>query len=205
MRKLKKGLAVWSVTGLCALTIWIGRGIGFAQTNKQPSQGTVLNLKISTDQGRLTYEQGHRIPVNVQLTNVGSHAVFVGRDLWIKPSPSRVTIIVTPTDGHTMSGEAGAADGLAPSDDLATEMLKLWVLLSPGYSYGTMTALRSDLSIGTYKVRALFSSEGVDFDSLYNPLAHHPEEMAKFHAESWKGDIGSNELRIRIVASKAAQ
>jgi hypothetical protein len=60
----------------------------------------------------------------------------------------------------------------------------------------------ADLTPGSYKIRAVYESFGVDTDNYMNPLLGHPKEIARLQSESWKGVIGSNEIVIGIVASK---
>jgi hypothetical protein len=168
------------------------------QTGTEKSGAEVLRLRIRTD--HLTYGLGAKIPIHVEITNLSGQDVIVGRDLWMNFSPSRVSLFVTRADGHADgAGEAGAADVRPQTDDLAKDILNWVILLSPGYSYGASTELQKDLRIGVYKVRALFESSGIDYDSIDNPLLHHPQEMEKFRSKSWKGDVTSNELTITIV------
>ncbi|MGA7917815.1 MAG: hypothetical protein WCA00_21445 [Candidatus Acidiferrales bacterium] len=194
----KAGIIVFCV--FCALSLVSCVLAKFAQAGGRNDEGTVLELKIWTEGGRHTYAERETIPLHAEITNVSSHDVLVGRNLWTNVSPSRVEVSVIPTDGHAMIGESGAVDGPPPNDDLTKAMLNWVLLLSSGYSFGSVTTLRSDLAPGSYKVRAVFTSDGIDSGSFYNPLLHHPDEAEKFRPQSWKGDIASNELTIRIVA-----
>ena len=143
---------------------------------------------------------GDSIPIHAEITNVSSHDLLIGRNLWMNDSPSHITLFVTPTgSSNTMPGESGAVDGLGPGQNLAKSMLDWFLLLAPGNSYGAGAGLLRDLGIGTYKVRAIFESSGIDSDSRYNPLRLHPEELEKFRAQNWEGIIVSNDLTFRIV------
>lgn len=203
MRKRSRVISNVGIYCLCVVTLWSCALPAFAQANGGKNERNVLQLRIWTERTSDSYPEKEKIPLHVELVNVGSHGVLIGRDLWTNVSPSRLTVTVIPSDGHAVSGESGAADAPAPNDDLTKAMLNWMILLSPGYSYGSTTALRADLTPGTYKVRAVFTSEGLDSGSFYNPLLKQPEEKEKFAAQNWKGEVSSNELTIRIVARTA--
>jgi hypothetical protein len=175
-----------------------------AQVRSVADENTVFRPRIRSDGA--SYEVGVNVPIHVEVINVSSHEVFVGRNLWMNFSPSRVTLFVIRIDGpNNVPGEGGAADGVGPSGDFTQAMMNWIVLLPPGYSYGATTGLQKNLKPGTYKVRALFRSAGIDTDSFYNPLVQHPDELEKFRAQNWKGEVYSNSLTIRIVAQGAGQ
>lgn len=166
----------------------------------------VLQLKIWSDEK--VYLLREVIPIHVELSNISDHDVFVGKDLWTNASPSRVTLSVTPLDGHAMRGIESAADGLAPGafDDLPRAVLRWCLLLPPGYSYSSTTRVGNyvepeDLIPGSYKVRGVYESFGIDSNTYFNPLLGHPEELERLRSESWKGVLGSNEIVIRIAAA----
>lgn len=167
---------------------------------------TVLQLRIWSDKKVYLLQEG--IPIHVELSNISDHDVFVGKDLWMNASPSRVTLSVTPLDGHAMRGIEFAVDGLAPGafDDFPRAVLRWCFLLPPGYSYSSTTQIGGhvepeDLTPGSYKVRVVYESLGIDSNTYFNPLLGHPEELERLRPESWKGVIGSNEIVIRIAAA----
>jgi hypothetical protein len=200
MHKKKRILDQLWIVCACVLTLGCCAFAIFAQGKPTGDEDAVLNLKIRTEDAQRVYTERERIRIRVELTNVSSRDVFLGKDMWSWISPSRVTMSVAPADGHAMTGEEGAADGLAPNHNLAWAILNWCFLLSSGYSYASTTVLRSDLTPGTYKVRALFESRGIDSDSFYNPLLNHPEELEKLRSQNWKGIVASNELTIKIVS-----
>jgi hypothetical protein len=80
-------------------------------------------------------------------------------------------------------------------------------LATVAYSYSSVGRVggyvsTADLSPGTYKIRAIYESFGIDINTYFNPLLGHPKETARLQSESWKGVIGSNEIVIKIVAKK---
>ena len=198
MQKKNHVLGQLWIPWVCILTFGFSAFAIFAQGN--PRVSAVLRLKIWTEDRKHAYAERYKIPIHIELTNVTSRDVFIGRDVWSNIYPSHVTLIVMPTDGHAMTGEAGNVDGLGLSDDLAKAMLNCCFLLPPGNSYGSTSALRQDLAPGTYKVRAVFESEGIESGSFYNPLLNHPQELEKFRSQNWKGIVVSNDLTVRIVS-----
>jgi hypothetical protein len=166
-----------------------------------------LRLRIWTQRG--TYIQGHEIPVRVELTNNSSKDVYVGRDFWTNASPGRVRLSVVAMDGHNFPGTESSVGLPAPVvlSDFPKALLEWCFSLPPGYSYSSSTTLQefvagSGLLPGVYKVRAIYVSNGIDTDTVFNPLLGHPDELVSLQAQNWQGEIASNELVIRIVATR---
>jgi hypothetical protein len=176
------------------------------QTVDTQPEPAVLNLKISSD--RLTYVQGDDIRIQIQLQNISRRDIFVGRDLWTNASPSHVTLSVIPINGHKLGGGlVGFVDGIPAHawDDFPKALLAWGFLLPPGYSFGTTTLLpgAAEFAPGIYKVRAIYSSFGIDTRAHINPLLTNPAELANLMPFSWQGEANSNELRIKIVKRAA--
>jgi hypothetical protein len=157
-----------------------------------------IRLSIATDQGRSQFLVGDKISITATLVNVGPRELLLGRDLWNSASPSRISLIVIPADGHSRTGEMGASDGFAPNTNVAVSVLNFWLMLAPGYSYGSATVLDPDRP-GVYRVKATFTSEGIETNSFYNPIRQQSEESSKLQAQNWKGTVASNELTIKIL------
>lgn len=190
----------------CLLAFTLASIVIEAQTTAEKKVDNTLQLKIWTD--RHAYTQNGEIPVHLQLTNISSHDVFIGRELWAGNSFSRVELDVEPRDGHALSYMQSAVDGLPPHpfDDLPKAVLNWCLSLPPGYSYGVTTPLQqfvnpSGLLPGVYRVSAQYVSSGIDADKYFNPLLGHPDELTKLMSESWSGRIASNVITIRIIAS----
>jgi hypothetical protein len=160
----------------------------------------VLQLRISSTLN--TFKQGQPIDIAVQLTNLSQLDIFVGRDWWTDASPSHVRLLVTPLDGHNMgAGSGGGVSGVPAHawDDLPKTVLKWGFLLPGGFSFGTKTNIgASDLSPGTYKISALYSSFGVDMNTHLNPALSNSAVLASLMPFSWKGDVAST---IRVIGS----
>jgi len=119
MQKKNHVLGQLWIPWVCILTFGFSAFAIFAQGN--PRVSAVLRLKIWTEDRKHAYAERYKIPIHIELTNVTSRDVFIGRDVWSNIYPSHVTLIVMPTDGHAMTGEAGNVDGLGLSDDLARQ------------------------------------------------------------------------------------
>jgi hypothetical protein len=80
--------------------------------------------------------------------------------------------------------------------------IKWGFLLPGGFSFGTKMSIgASDLSPGTYKISALYSSFGVDMNTHLNPALSSSAVLASLLPFSWKGDVASNEITIRVIGS----
>lgn len=187
----------------CGLGLWVSAMVAHAQSPFQQKTDGPLRLEISSS--RQTYTQGEAIPIRVEISNVSSHDVLIGRDMWGIGSPSRTALHVTARDGHHMNYLDSRAENLpSPVEDLSRAVLKWCMFLPPGYHYSTSISLQafvtsSDLVPGTYNVRAQYSTSGVDAKLYFNPLLEHPEELATLKSESWSGEITSNEVKITIT------
>jgi hypothetical protein len=178
------------------------------QPNNKTDNQEDLQVKISTE--RTKYLQGDDVPIHLQITNVGRRSIYIGRDFWSNDSPSRMTLSVKARDGHAMQGFQGSVDGLAPGafKRLPKAAVDWFVSLMPGYSYGTNTIVQGFVgpSIpGTYQVKAIFESSGVDSNTYLNPLLGNPEELAAFLPGNWKGLVTSNELTITVVGERGTK
>jgi len=201
--------ASWAYACLFFLILAISNVPVVAQAGDPKSEAQVFNLKIWTD--RSTYRQGQEVRVHVQLTNISSKEIFVGKDLRTNASPSHLDVYATPLDGRLPSGGVvSAVDGLPPHafDDFPKAVLNWCFLLPPGYSYGLSTTLRSlvnrsDLTARVYKIRAIYSSFGIDYDVHFNPLLTRPDELTNLLSKSWKGEVESNEIEVRILPAKS--
>ena len=58
---------------------------------------------------------------------------------------------------------------------------------------------------GTYQVKAIFESSGVDSNTYLNPLLGNPEELAAFLPGNWKGLLTSKVLTITIVGERGTK
>jgi hypothetical protein len=130
MDKLNLRIGDWWILPLFALVLVACAAIGATgETLAANDAGPVLELKISTDRTR--FAAGDSIPIHAEITNVSSHDLLIGRNLWMNDSPSHITLFVTPTGGsNTMPGESGAVDGLGPGQNLAKSMLDWFLLLA---------------------------------------------------------------------------
>ena len=63
----------------------------------------------------------------------------------------------------------------------------------------------SEFLPGTYKIRARYSSFGVDMDTHLNPILSNAVVLADLMPFSWKGEVASNEITIRIVSHRNAK
>jgi hypothetical protein len=172
-----------------------------------PSSPPELHLRIST--ARHTYKNNSEIPISVQITNIGSRNILVGRDLLRNTSPSQLAFYVTPADRHALSYEHSVVDGLPAHalDDLPSAILRWCLSLQPGYSYGVTIPLddvvvASGLTPGVYHVHVEYISSGIDENTYFNPLLGHPDELAHFLDDGWKGRISSNKITFKIVPDK---
>jgi hypothetical protein len=190
---------------LCLLLLLIP--VLYAKPQTAPENGGSKSLRLKIWLETPTYSVGDEIPVHVQVTNVGNDSVLIGNEMiWGALSPSRIEFNVVPDDGHDLTYQRGATDVPTShaSEDLASAALRWCLLLSPGYSYSATAPLLQfvpKLSRGVYKIRARYISSGVEADKYFNPLLSHPEVLAALRSESWKGEISSNAITVKIVSA----
>jgi hypothetical protein len=194
-----RGFAILlAAVGICSPTL-------VAQLVAVAHDAPTLELSISTD--KKTFAPGDEIPIHVRLKNVSEDDVFIGRYLSSIGSPSYLTISIRNLAGRPMSGYGLATDGF-PSDVPLTQLPRKamqWALLLPrGYPYGYDTSAKnfvqqSDLTPGEYAISAVFTSFGIEAKDYTSPFLGHPDVIATFKNENWKGKIDSNELRLRIA------
>ncbi|MFY9751505.1 MAG: hypothetical protein WAJ92_02610, partial [Candidatus Acidiferrales bacterium] len=192
---------------LCALVIAIPVSLA-AQSTPPTDRVRDLHIRIWLDQA--SYSEGAVVPVHVQITNASKTDVYLGRNMWTNDSPSRVRLIVIPLDRHPMKGVENAVDIARPGgvEDMPKRILSWCISLPSGYSYSSSTSLqnfvaRDGLIPGVYKIRAIFESSGLDVNSYFNPFLDHQDQLANLLPNSWKGELKSNEVILKIASDSA--
>ena len=166
---------------------------------------SVSSLSLHFTQPTHSFTPGEPFEIEAILKNEGSQTILVCRDINIgagNSQPCAWEFSVRDATGHELPGPgcSSAADGVGPlkKEDFPTVLIKNWVALSPGYSYGTRINLRGAFCHpplpGRYQVKGALTSNGLDGQSVNNETAFYPQEIQKLPYPGWKGTIGSNKI-----------
>jgi hypothetical protein len=175
------------------------------QSEKTPLQPTDLEVRLSLS--RQVFTSDEPITVKVELSNRSKQSFFVGRNFpSAGNSPSTLDTGLEDEHGNDLGGIAGAADyfGLYPKESFAATLSNGWILLPPGFFYGSVVEVfvpqdKRPLKPGRYRIRAKYSSMGLTKQSEMNLVARSPEEVARLPFPSWAGHIDVEPLWIKIV------
>jgi hypothetical protein len=114
------------------------------------------------------------------------------------------SLSATPRVAISQAGCQSAADGGVPlkKEDFPAVLIKNWIALSPGYSYGTRINLKNAFCHrplpGRYQLIGVLTSSGLDGQSINNETVFYPEEIQKLPYPGWKGTVGSNKIWITV-------
>jgi len=179
----------------------------FSHTLPEPKPPLELRLSLRMN----TFRIGEPIEIDVRLVNKGNEPLFVGSGMpeiadWIYS----LHLDVSDSRGNRCAQSIMLPPFVrAPDADegFTNSLVRRWLVLFPSYFYGTTTVLDMETveclrKPGRYRIRAFYSSMGMDADLYYNPLASQPTEVAKLPFKSWKGTIESNPIWITVLGTR---
>jgi hypothetical protein len=170
---------------------------------------TVSSLSLHFTQPTHSFTPDESFEIEAILKNEGAQTILVCRDIKIGPGnsqPCAWEFSVRDAAGGYLPGPGcqSAADGGVPlkKEDFPAVLIKNWIALSPGYSYGTRINLKNAFCRrprpGRYQVIGVLTSSGLDGQSINNETAFYPQEIQKLPYPGWKGTIGSNKIWITV-------
>lgn len=175
-----------------------------AQSDKSTVH-TSREIEIRLSVLKRSYFYKRPVMIRVEIQNVGRERLFIPSE--IGGGYSYLQFWWKDPKGNDLPGSAGALDGWGPSHEDFTKMLmKNWIVLPPGYSYGTSTNAAIDVDEprpGRYQVRAKYSVSDMGSKSMDNPLGAYLDKIPSLPFPAWKGAVESNSLSIEIVPDPA--
>jgi hypothetical protein len=170
------------------------------------------DLKVRIVPLRNAIVAGETLQLRVEFWNTGNKDFFLCKDIL---EPSLGCSLKLTFEPHGKGEARGSAGDCVPwgmrknpaknASAFEKEMLRRWVLLQPKHFYGTVIPLYRDSNNheleepGTYRLRGGFTSGGMLSTASCNELIAYPEEVAQLPAESWKGQVETNTIVIRVI------
>ncbi len=149
---------------------------------------------------------GAPVLVQVELRNAGDEPIYVPNMIhlnsWGFPAELEVRLWGPKSNWQ---GMAGGVDGFIPKhQDFYTLIFKYWVVLAPGYSYGTIvdltdSAFRGILRPGHYRITAKYSAFGMGDKSMNNPLGAYLDRVPWLPYASWEGMVECKQIWVEIT------
>ena len=99
----------------------------------------------------------------------------------------------------------GAGDRLGPpKGDFYKLIFEYWVVLPPGYSYGTTVDLTGAAFLGTlkpgrYRIAATFGAYGMASTNMNNPLGAYLDKISALPYGSWEGVAECKPIWVEIT------
>jgi hypothetical protein len=150
---------------------------------------------------------GDPVLVRVELRNVGAESVFVPRKIPLNSSgdPGDLEVRIRNSNGKGLGGSMGAADRFRPpKEDFYKLIFEYWVVLPPGYSYGTIVdltgaAFRGTLKPGRYRIAATFGAYGMGSTNMNNPLGAYLDRISSLPYDSWEDVAECKPIWVEIT------
>jgi hypothetical protein len=158
---------------------------------------------------------GETLQLRVEFWNKGNQDFFLCKEILEPSSGCSLKLAFEPHGKGEAHGSAGDCVpwGMRKNPDknasaFEKELSRRWVLLPPRHFYGTVIPLDRDSNNheleepGTYRLSGRFASGGMLSTANCNDLVGYPEEVAQLPAGSWKGQVDTNTVVVRVVAKK---
>lgn len=175
----------------------------------QSSELPPISVKISLP--NKTFEVGEKISVRVEISNIGTTDLFLGRrfpqiEQWIYA----LNLRVRDASGIYLQQSVALPPFMKQvdkSEHFCNALVKDWLALPPGYFFGTTITLDPKVydglsKPGRYEVQALYTSMGMEADLYYNRLSLEPDSIKDLPFHSWRGTSSSNSAVFSIVAKR---
>ena len=159
---------------------------------------------------RLTVHAGDSLDVTVEIWNVGTKEVILGKSI---DGHSPISHLSLSLEGgspkSTGPGVNGAADSLPnPNEPFANILVKHWIPLPAGDFFGRVVSMDPHLfpqllTPGRYLLKGNFRSMGFPTSpGGMNGLELNPDEAAKLPYPGWKGQVDSKPTWIEVVSAR---
>lgn len=174
----------------------------------QPSHvSPKIEVKLSLPKSSL--ETGKPVMLRAEIRNVGDEAIFVPSKFRVNSSgdPGELEISVL-GEGLGRRSEGAADRFWPPKEDFFKLVFEYWVVLPPGYSYGTTFDLTKSGVYefapppGRYQIRASYSAYGMSSKNMNNPLGAFLDKVSSLPYESWEGDFKCRPVWFEVTAPR---
>ena len=152
------------------------------------------------------YKLGEPIDLRVTIENTGKDTIFVGQIIQRMDWQFSIQMGLFDEQGNRsteLHWFHPFMQDYDPSEPFVNALVRSWLALPPGYSYGTIIQLHgSDFQFlkrpGRYRLEATYESYGMEEPLNYNRLAASPEDIKKLPYRSWRGKTSADPIVIII-------
>jgi len=176
-----------------------------ARVSSQASPYSALTVRLVSL--KEVYKLGDPVQLRIEIENVGPTPIYVGNEIPTHDWLYHLDLNVTDTDGKVSNKlhffHPQMPDVPQESDIIA--LTKRWLVLQPGYFYGTIVQINPEFfesmrKPGEYWIQGIYSCEGIEANVSYNQLARSPAFVEQLPYRSWKGRVQTNAVKVRIVS-----
>ncbi len=180
-----------------------------APVSSQSSPNSALTVRLVPL--KEVYKLAEPVQFRVEIENLGSTPIYVGNEIPTHDWLYHLDLIVTDTDGkisNKLHFFHPQMPDVIPQESDISALTKRWLLLRPGYFYGTIVQITPEFfeflkKPGEYWIQGIYSCEGIDANFSYNQLARSPTFVEQLPYRSWKGRVRTNAAKVRIVSDEA--
>jgi len=173
------------------------------------TQDSTLAVSISPLQE--TYTIGDDLRLHVEVQNVGQVPIYVGNRIPTHDWLYHLDFTVKDREGKLSDKlyffHPQMSDNM-PKEDSTVALTKNWIVLQPGYFFGTTLDIPSGFfeslkKPGEYTIQGIYSCDGMETEVNYNQLAKDKKFLEGLAYRSWKGAVKTNVVKIRMVSPGA--
>ncbi len=168
-------------------------------------------IELRVQPSRRSLKVGDALSLSIELRNRGPESLLVPRRIRSSTGfPSDLEIWFEDAKGGALPTAGSAADSFGPpTDDFHGYVLREWILLAPGYSYGTTIDVGFEFghSIrrpGRYCAKVRYEASAMDTQNHNNPIRASKDQIEKLPFPAWKGELVSNCSWIEVKAAQEA-
>ena len=190
---------------LVALVTLLSPILATTQTgNPRSTAESSPRIEIKLIPEKSVIRTGETLKFNVEIWNVGTADIIIAQNIDATFGNSDLELFLEV--GSTLQGAAmhGVGDAIPdPNPDLAITFVKNWLTLNKSHYYGTYVdmdpidfpQLRKP---GRYRIRAKYSSRGINSVPAWNGGWLKPEDIEKLPFKAWKGTADSNFVSVQV-------
>jgi len=165
-------------------------------------------IEVRLSLPKLSIASGAPVLVQVELHNIGDEAIFVPTKVHLNSwgDPGNLDVFLWGVKDHGFGRIEGGGDRFGfPKDDFYKLIFENWVVLFPGYSYGTtvdvMSAFSGILKPGRYRLTAKYNAFGMNSKNRNNPLGAYLDRVPSLPYVSWEGGFECKPVWMEITSS----
>jgi hypothetical protein len=169
-------------------------------------ENTETWIRFRLNPTKRIFKQGERIPVHIELSNVGFGGILVCNEIILGPGlPCYVHLWLEDEKSRKIAEPNFVIDRFPPNskETLLQALLRIWSNLQPEHTLKATVEFyppgEHDLKPGHYLLRGSYLSSGIDAPYFINSDLLTSEELSKIPYPAFHGRVDADPVRIEIT------